>query len=118
MTRKQSQKTKRVLIASNHTLFGEGLRSLLQQREEADVEVIGVVSNVEDALHALPEHRPDLIIVDYDDELLNREDILTRFLETEQQLRVVLLSIHDGGREALVYDRRTMEASQVGDWLD
>ncbi len=107
----------RVLIASNHALFGEGLRSLLQEREAGDVEVIGVVSSVDEAGPFLEEQNPDLILVDHDDELLNREEILARFLETGKQLRVVVLSLHDGGQEALVYDRRTMSGSQVDDWL-
>ncbi len=117
MARSKPKKSKRVLIASNHGLFGEGLRSLLQEREEADVDVIGVVSTVDEALQALKEHEPDLIVVDYDDEVFNRDEILARFLEAGKQLRVVLLSLHDGGKEALVYDRRTMAASQIDDWL-
>ena len=107
----------RVLIASNHALFGEGLRSLLQEREAGDVDVIGVVSSVDEATPFLEEQNPDLILVDHDDETLNREEILARFLETGKELRVVVISLHDGGQEALVYDRRTMSGSQVDDWL-
>lgn len=107
----------RVLIASNHALFGEGLRSLLQERKGGDVEVIGVVSSVDEAVPYLERQNPDLILVDHDDELLNRKEILARFLEAGKQLRVVVLSLHDGGQEALVYDRRTMSGSQVDDWL-
>jgi len=107
----------RVLIASSHALFGEGLRSLLSVRKKADVEVIGVVSNLQEALSALDQHSPDLVIVDYDDEALNRDEFLARFVEGEKKLRVVLLSLQ-GGEEALVYDRRTMAASAIDDWLE
>lgn len=110
-------KTRRVLIASSHPLFGQGLRSLLQERQEAGVVVVGMVSNIEQAMSALARLRPDLVIVDYDDELLNRDEFLARFVEGEQKLRVVLLSLQSA-REAIVYDRRTLAASQIDNWLE
>jgi cytochrome c oxidase subunit 2 len=107
----------RVLIASSHALFGQGLRSLLQSREQADVEVIGVVSSVEEAMLALEKQNPDLVIVDYDDKTLNRDEFLARFVEGEKKLRVVLLSLNEA-QDAVVYDRRTLAASQIDDWLE
>lgn len=109
--------SRRVLIASSHALFGQGLRSLLKERGEESVEVVGMVSNLEEAIEALDTLDPDLIIVDYDDETLNREEFLARFVEGEKKLRVVLLSLQSG-KEALVYDRRTLSAAQIDDWLD
>lgn len=109
--------TRRILIASNHPLFAEGLRSLLHQREQMDAIVVGVVSTIEQALKALTELQPDLIIIDYDDEQVNRDEFLARFVEGESRLRVVLLSLKEGGQDAIVYDRRTLAASQVDEWL-
>jgi cytochrome c oxidase subunit 2 len=108
---------RRVLIASSHGLFAQGLRSLLSERQAEGVEVVGVVSNVSEAISALEKLNPDLIIVDYDDEGLYREEFLARFVEGERKLRVVLLSLQSGN-QAIIYDRRTMEAAQVDDWLD
>jgi len=110
-------KSRRVLIASSHALFGQGLRSLLRERKEADVEIVGMVSNLEEALQALDRLNPDLIIVDYDDKKLNRDEFLARFVEGEKKLRVVLLSLQSA-QEAIVYDRRTMAAHQIDDWLE
>lgn len=107
---------RRVLIASSHALFGEGIKSLLLEREDTRVEVIGIVKDLDEAIHALNKLNPDLIIVDYDDEILNRDEFLAHFVEGQQKLRVVLLSLH-GGSEALVYDRRTMEAARIDNWL-
>jgi DNA-binding NarL/FixJ family response regulator len=67
-------KSRRVLIASSHSLFGQGLRSLLRERKEAGVEIVGMVSNLDEALLALDQLNPDLIIVDYDDKKLNRDE--------------------------------------------
>lgn len=109
--------TRRVLIASGHSLFGQGLRSLLQERKNLGVEVVGIVSDLNGALKALEQLNPDLIIVDYDDQNLNRDEFLARFVEGEKNLRVVLLSLQSSG-DAIVYDRRTMAASQIDNWLE
>jgi cytochrome c oxidase subunit 2 len=117
MTMPEPKKSRRVLIASSHALFGQGLRRLLQERQGAGVEIVGMVSDLEQAMQALERLDPDLVIVDYDDQALNREEFLARFVEGEKKLRVVLLSLHSP-KEAIVYDRRTMAASQIDDWLD
>lgn len=108
---------RQVLIASSHPLFAQGLRSLLQARHGMDVSVVGVVSSLSEAIAAIDRLNPDLVIVDYDDQALNRDEFLARFVEGEKKLRVVLLSLQSGG-EALVYDRRTLSASQIDNWLE
>ena len=118
MTKTELKRHWRVLIASNHPLFAEGIRSLLNTRQQADVEVVGLVSTIDEALDAQNILKPDMVIVDYDDERVNREEFLVRFVESEGRLRVILLSLKEGGQEAIVYDRRTMAASQIEDWLE
>jgi cytochrome c oxidase subunit 2 len=117
MIRSNKPGERRVLIASSHPLFGQGLRSLLKERHQTGVKVVGMVSNLDEALTALDKLDPDLIIVDYDDEVLNRDEFLARFVEGEKKLRVVLLSLQSG-RDAVVYDRRTLAAAQIDDWLE
>jgi cytochrome c oxidase subunit 2 len=107
----------RVLIASSHPLFGQGLRSLLLARQKADVDVVGMVSSLQEALAAIERLAPDLVIVDYDDRALNREEFLARFVGSEKKLRVVLLSLQNPD-QAIVYDRRTMAAARIDDWLE
>ncbi|MEW5870315.1 MAG: cytochrome c oxidase subunit II [Chloroflexota bacterium] len=109
--------TRRVLIASSHPLFGQGLRSLLHERRQTGVEVIGMVSNLEEALQAIEQLTPDLVIVDYDDQALNRDEFLARFVEGEKKLRVVLLSLQSSS-QAIIYDRRTLAAAKIDDWLE
>lgn len=116
MSAASTSQKRRVLIASSHGLFAQGLRSLLQERQATEVEVVGVVSDLAQAMTALERFNPDLIIVDYDDEALNRDEFLARFVEGEKKLRVVLLSLQSA-QEAIIYDRRTLAASQIDDWL-
>jgi DNA-binding NarL/FixJ family response regulator len=110
----------RVLIASSHPLFGGGLRSLLENRLEEKITIVGLFSSVDETTHALATLKPDLIIVDYDDDHLNRDEILGQFIKGKQEIRIVLLSLKDGkeGTEAIVYDRRTLSASKIEDWLE
>ena len=118
MTQKPLSGPLRILIASSHPLFAQGINSLLAKRQEMDTNVVGIVSTISEALEAIENLQPDLVIVDYDDNLVNREEFLARFVEGETRLRVVLFSLKEGGDQAIVYDRRTMAASQIDDWLD
>lgn len=108
---------RRVLIVSSHPLFGKGIQRMLETRKGEDARVVGIVSDLEGAVKALETLKPDLVVVDYDDEAVNRDEFLSYFVEGETQLRVVLFSLKEGGSNAIVYDRRTLEASQVDDWL-
>jgi cytochrome c oxidase subunit 2 len=108
---------RRVLIASSHPLFARGLTRLLQERQAGDVAVLGVVSSTAEAFQAIQQLQPDLVIVDYDDETLNREDFLAHFMESSGKIRFVLLSLKEGGDQAMVYDRRNIAASQIDEWL-
>jgi cytochrome c oxidase subunit II len=117
MTKTKAGKSRRVLIASSHPLFAQGLRRLLQERQEKDLEVLGVVASLEESVDAIKNLQPDLVIVDYDDEVVNREEFLTHFIEGVGRLRVVLLSLKEGGDQAVVYDRRNIAASMIDDWL-
>ena len=118
MTQKPPSGPLRILIASSHPLFSQGINSLLAKRQEMDTEVVGMVSTIDEALEAIESLLPDLVIVDYDDIQVNREEFLARFVEGEGRLRVVLFSLKEGGDQAIVYDRRTMAASQIEDWLE
>lgn len=69
-----------------------------------------------EAMHTLHTLRPDVVIVDCDDKAINRREFLARFVEGEQPLRVVLVSLTETG-SVVLYDRRTLAVSQVDDWL-
>ena len=70
----------RILIASSHPLFAQGINSLLAKRQEMDTDVVGIVSSIDEALEAIANLHPDLVIVDYDDDQVNREEFLARFV--------------------------------------
>ena len=108
---------RRILVASSHTLFREGLRSLLRSNYGSRVEIVGSASSTAEVLAAMETHAPDLVIVDYDDHAISRKTLLEHFVEGHGKTRVVLLSLKEGG-EVVVYDRRTLAATQMEDWLE
>ncbi len=106
----------RILILSHHPMFGDGMRSLLAGQDKTNLEIVQRMENAHTAMTALQELRPDVVIVDCDDETINRDEFLARFVESEQPVRVVLVSLKETG-PVVLYDRRTLSVSQVDDWL-
>lgn len=106
----------RVLIVSRHPVFFEGLGRLLARVSSVPVDLLGRVDSVEAALAALEAERPDLVIVDCDEAAITRETFLAGFVEGERPVRVVLVSLAETG-PVVLYDRRTLAASQEEDWL-
>ncbi len=112
-----AKRPRRVLLVSSHPLFSEGLRSLLQGRRATPVEVVGMAASTDEAVAALETLAPDLVILDYDDKAVNRKEFLARFVEGDRPMRVVLVSLKEGG-EVVAYDRRTLAPTQAEDWLE
>ncbi|MBW7919422.1 MAG: hypothetical protein H3C52_08985 [Anaerolineales bacterium] len=69
-----------------------------------------------ETLTLLESLRPDLVIVDYDDATINRDEFLERFMEGESPMQVVLVSL--GSTEPVVlYQRKRLTAAQAEAWL-
>lgn len=109
-------KVHRVLIASANPLFREGLRKVYAGRWGEQAEIVGMLSTMEETLNALETLQPDLMIVDYDDKTINRDEFLSRFFSGESPMRVVLVSL--GSTEPVViYHRERLTSAQADDWL-
>jgi len=83
----------RVIIADDHALVLEGLRSLLQQHE--DMRVLATATDGERLLDAMQRFAPDVVVVDvrmpYLDGLACLERVRQEFAET----RVLLITAYD-----------------------
>ncbi len=82
----------RVLIADDHALFRDGLRSLLEAR---GVEVVGEARNGREAIELARRYRPDIVLMDL---TMPEVDGLTatRLVSTElPDVRVVILTASD-----------------------
>ncbi len=116
MRQESSSRPQRVLIASANSLFREGLRKLYAARWGDQAAVIGTPSTMEETLISLETLSPDLVIVDYDDTAINREEFLGRFMEGESPMQVALVSLASA-EPVVVYQRKSLTAEQAETWL-
>jgi DNA-binding NarL/FixJ family response regulator len=109
MTQKQWQSTtsenkKRVLIVDDHPIVRDGLITIIDH--DKDLTVCGEADEPQEALKAISELRPDVVIVDIT--LKNSDGIeLTKSIKAGYpKLPVIVLSIHDES----VYAERALRA--------
>lgn len=82
----------RVVLVDDHQIVRDGLRSLLDK--QLDIEVVGEADNGRDAIAAVRELRPDVIVMDIGMRGLNGIDA-TRQLKAEfPNVCVIALSMH------------------------
>jgi DNA-binding NarL/FixJ family response regulator len=91
--------TIRILIADNHTLFSQGLRSLVEQ--QADFEVIAEARDGREALAQCRELRPDVVLMDVVMPGLNGLDATRQIRQETPSTRVLALSMHIDKRYVL-----------------
>jgi two-component system, NarL family, response regulator NreC len=82
----------RVLLADDHAIVRQGLRSLLENK--AKVKVIGEASDGREAVKMAAEMKPDLVIMDIAMPGLNGLEALLQLKSLELPLKVIILSMH------------------------
>jgi DNA-binding NarL/FixJ family response regulator len=80
----------RVLLADDHTLVAEGLKSLLKD----PFDLVGVVHDGRALLEAAEKLRPDVIVTDISMPLLNGLDAVKQIRERHPETRVIILTMH------------------------
>jgi DNA-binding NarL/FixJ family response regulator len=109
-TTKQNERSKkrRVIIVDDHPIVRQGLAQLINQ--EADLEVCGQAEDAHEAMHAIRELAPDLVIVDISLKDTSGMELIKDLKGQSPQLPVLTLSMHD---EA-VYGERALRAGARG----
>ena len=80
----------RVLLADDHRIVAEGLRSLL----EPEFELIGIVEDGRALLAAAEKLRPEVIVADISMPLLNGIDALRQLRKVNKDVKVIFLTMH------------------------
>jgi DNA-binding NarL/FixJ family response regulator len=96
----------RVLLADDHRMVTEGLKSLLAD----DFELVGTVENGHALLAAAKKLRPDVIVADITMPQLNGIDALHLLKKHDPDVKVVFLTMHQDP----AYARRALEAGAAG----
>jgi len=81
----------RVLIADDHSVVAEGLRSLLEKQYD----VIGIVPDGRELLVEAPKLKPQIIVLDIGMPLLNGLDAAERLKSSLPNVRFVFLTMKD-----------------------
>jgi DNA-binding NarL/FixJ family response regulator len=88
----------RVHLADDHTMFREGLESILASRG-GGMEVVGESSSGgEDAVALIEEHKPDVVIAQIDADLNTAREVLLRIRSSSPDSRIVVLTMFDNLR--------------------
>ncbi len=77
----------RVHLTENHTMFREGLESILRSRE--GIEVVGSSSTGPEAAERVARTRPDIVVTQLDMQLEEAEEILSGLREASPGSRIV-----------------------------
>jgi len=99
-------KRPRIILADDHPIVAEGLRSLLAARYD----VVGVVADGRALLEAASLLEPDVVVADISMPLINGIEATLRLRQEQPHIKVVILTMH---REE-AYVRRAMEAGAAG----
>jgi DNA-binding NarL/FixJ family response regulator len=96
----------RLLLADDHQIVAEGLRSLL----EPEFELVGIVSDGREALAAIESLRPDVVVLDIAMPTLNGIEAARQLRAAGSPVKVVFLTMH---RDA-AYAARALDAGAAG----
>jgi DNA-binding NarL/FixJ family response regulator len=96
----------RVLLADDHRMIAEALKSLLEQ----EFELVGVVEDGRQLVETARHLRPDVIVADITMPHLNGIDALTQLKRDNPDVRVVFLTMHKDA----AYARRALDAGARG----
>src|SRR4051812_4533008 len=86
----------KVLLADDHRIVREGLRSLLEAQD--DMQVVGEADNGRLALEMAAEHEPDVVVMDVAMPQLNGIEATRRLMSDQPDTKVVALSMHSDRR--------------------
>ena len=84
----------RVLLADDHTMFSQGLQSLL----EDDFDLVGAVADGEALVEAARRLNPDVIIVDISMPVMNGLDAVRQLKKDGATAKIIFLTMHADDR--------------------
>ncbi len=82
-----------IIIADDHLIFRQGLKSLLMNEEFANV--IAEASNGNDLIELLSNYKPDLILMDIDMPYMNGLEATRKALEIMPGLKIIAFTMHE-----------------------
>lgn len=82
-----------IMIADDHSLVREGLKSLLEL--EGDIKVIAEAVDGADCLSKLEIVSPDVLLLDINMPVMNGLDVLKKLKDNRSNVKVLVLTVHN-----------------------
>ncbi len=89
----------RILLADDHTLMRQGLRHILESRDEFDI--VAEASSGIEAIEAARQHKPDVAVVDVAMKEMNGIEATSQILKYSPNTAVLILSMYSDERYVL-----------------
>jgi DNA-binding NarL/FixJ family response regulator len=83
----------RIVVADDHTLFRQGIRTLIAS--EADMEVVAEASNGGDAIEKCGELRPDVVLMDIGMPGLSSFEATRQIKKIRPETKILFLTMYD-----------------------
>jgi len=99
---------KQIIIAEDHTILREGLRSLLSAKPE--YEVVGEAEDGNAAIRCAEKLKPNLVLMDLSMPKMNGIDAIKEIKKRSPETKVLVLTVHKSDE----YIRATFEAGADG----
>ena len=98
----------RILIADDHAVVAEGLKSLIEA--QSDMQVVAIAADGREAVRRTEELQPDVLLMDLSMPELNGADATRVILEQDPARKVIVLSMYADHE----YVRRALKAGALG----
>jgi DNA-binding NarL/FixJ family response regulator len=105
---------KRVYILSQQSLFGKGIESLLSQ--ESEIAIVNRDADVHSVVKCIQEYKPDVVIIDCDDPVLDLKSAILCFLRERPNTNIIGLSLENN--KVSIYRGEQKQIFQVADLMD
>lgn len=100
----------KLLIVDDHPIVREGLAQLIDQKCRDEFTVVSQADNADDALNAMTQLRPDVVIVDVFLKGSDGIELVKRIKAMDSDVNILVLSMHD----ELLYAERAINAGANG----
>jgi len=97
-----------ILLADDHSILREGLRSLLSNTP--DLEIIGEAEDGKDTIEKARQLQPQLVLMDLSMPVINGTDAIRVIKQRSPEIKIIVLTVHKSEE----YVRATLDAGADG----